>query len=247
MYHNSVHAEGDRSLHVQRLLEFEASETLGRARKIGIRAFAKIGIERIVLPSSTRVVSGGAFADCERLRSVTLNEGLEALGAKENLLGKIFNGEVFMNNALESITIPSTLKEIDSDTFKGCESIERIKFLGGIRVLEEGKGDTGFWKNVLQDYNVEEIVLPNTLHKASSTASDDGKDHKTVCTTEDIDAKALELIGCIADVLKQEWQRKAATAQRPDCPDMILRVIRLLALAIFFFSLGARFASNSSS
>lgn len=108
-----------------------------------------------------------------------------------------------MNNALESITIPSTLKEIDSDTFKGCKSIEKIKFLRGIRALEEGKGDTGFWKNVLQDYNVEEIVLPNTQQKTSSTASDDDKNQKTVCAEKYYDAMAMAVIDSIADVLKR--------------------------------------------
>lgn len=51
--------------------------------KIGAHAFTRSGIESVVLPSSTRVICGCAFVCCEHLRSVRLNEGLEALGIEE--------------------------------------------------------------------------------------------------------------------------------------------------------------------
>ena len=51
--------------------------------KIGAAAFAFSGIERVDLPSSTRVVCREAFAECKQLSSVNLNEGLEVLGTAE--------------------------------------------------------------------------------------------------------------------------------------------------------------------
>ena len=48
--------------------------------KIGLGAFYRSGVERIDLPSSTRMIAAEAFLGCERLRSIRLNEGLETLG-----------------------------------------------------------------------------------------------------------------------------------------------------------------------
>ena len=43
-----------------------------------------------MLPPGVRTISGWAFAYCEQLRSVELNEGLEALGTKEQYPEKRF-------------------------------------------------------------------------------------------------------------------------------------------------------------
>ena len=47
-----------------------------------------------------------AFAECENLRTVLLNDGLEAIG-----------GKCFVESGLEEIVIPSSIKYIDSGVF----------------------------------------------------------------------------------------------------------------------------------
>ena len=51
----------------------------------------------------------GAFSGCGGLKRVELNEGLEELIA-----------ECFASSGLEEVTLPSTLKEIGCEAFKGC-------------------------------------------------------------------------------------------------------------------------------
>lgn len=50
--------------------------------KIGIAAFSSSGLECVSFPSSTRKIGREAFAVCQQLHSVRLNEGLEVLGEK---------------------------------------------------------------------------------------------------------------------------------------------------------------------
>lgn len=51
--------------------------------RIGIKAFCGTKLESVRFPSSLRRICQGAFSECNNLRTVVLNEGLEALGADE--------------------------------------------------------------------------------------------------------------------------------------------------------------------
>lgn len=73
-----------------------------------------------------------------------------------------------MDGALESLTIPSTLKVIEPTAFERCKSVKRIKFLEGREVLGRDEEDAGVWNKVFRDGKVEEIALPSTLREMSS-------------------------------------------------------------------------------
>lgn len=89
-------------------------------------AFAESGIRSIVLPASTMIVCGAAFGGCEQLRSVRLNEELKVLGAEDEYGGTVHEGEVFIESALESIAIPSTVEIVGRGNFNGCKKLKRI-------------------------------------------------------------------------------------------------------------------------
>lgn len=46
------------------------------------------GVKTMICPKTIRAVRQGAFCKIKSLRSIVLNEGLEALGAEEQLLGE---------------------------------------------------------------------------------------------------------------------------------------------------------------
>lgn len=145
-------------VHLRRV---ELAEGLER---VGACAFQGSGVEEIVLPASVRTVGGWAFAGCRRLRSVRLNVGLEALGVGQELLGQTYRGSVFAECALENLSIPATLRALDSDVFKGCRA-RVVEFLEGWEVLGQGEGGAGVWGRLLRDGGVEEVVLPGTLRE----------------------------------------------------------------------------------
>ena len=53
-----------------------------------------------------------------------LNDGLETLSDR-------YSVEVFENSKIEEITLPSTLRKIDSNAFKQCENLRTIYVKSG--------------------------------------------------------------------------------------------------------------------
>ena len=55
-----------------------------------------------------------------------LNEGLEKLGDR-----------TFSGSAVESITLPSTLKRVEENTFGFCKNLKRIEIPKGVEYIGE--------------------------------------------------------------------------------------------------------------
>lgn len=112
---------------------------------IELSAFAKSGIESVVLPSSTKVISWEAFVGCKRLRNVQLNEGLKTLRTLESGCETVSEGGPFKESSVERVTIPSTLTKVGPSVFKGCNNLDRIEFLEGREVLGKDEKDASIW------------------------------------------------------------------------------------------------------
>lgn len=103
--------------------------------EIGAGAFRASGLESFAAPHSLRIIWQGAFERCKCLKHVELNDGLEVLGTDEYQDRDDMHG-VFRNSALESISLPATLKRIERDTFACCTGLrrivlpERLEFIG---------------------------------------------------------------------------------------------------------------------
>lgn len=133
------------------LKSVEFSEGL---EEICLGAFLDSGLENVSFPRSLRVLRQAAFAKCERLRTVVLNEGLETLGTDEySENGEIRHG-VFGYSAVESVSFPSTLKRIEYSAFEGCESLRSV-------FLPEGLTHIG--KRCFFRGGLEEIVFPASV------------------------------------------------------------------------------------
>ena len=104
---------------------------------IGRRCFQKSGVEEIVFPASMKEVGSMAFYLCEQLKRVQLNEGLQILGAKEIIRGRECVGGVFYGSGVESISIPSTLKRIETATFDGCKQFRSIEIPDDVEYIGE--------------------------------------------------------------------------------------------------------------
>ena len=104
----------------------------GGLERIGMACLMGAGLEEVRLPASVRTVGCRAFASCERLCGVRLNEGLEALGREE-----LFQESVFMRDALESVIILSTLGAAEPSVFEKCRGVKMVEFLGEGKHWEE--------------------------------------------------------------------------------------------------------------
>ena len=95
---------------------------------IGEKAFTRCkSIKSINIPSSIQVIESSAFALCENLKIVILNEGLETI---EN---KAFE----KCKSIEELVMPSTLQSIHSLAFYCCRKLKAIKLNNGLNYIGE--------------------------------------------------------------------------------------------------------------
>ena len=77
------------------------------------------GIERIDnMPATVEKIGDYAFQGCERLRDVTLNDGLKYIGIS------CFEGCI----SLESIKLPKSLKVLRENAFRVCTGLQSVEF-----------------------------------------------------------------------------------------------------------------------
>lgn len=79
----------------------------------------------MTFPASLRTVAQGAFAECEKLKTARVNDGLEALGTDEYPDEGLLRG-VFEGSAIEDVRLHPTLKRIEYRAFWGCERLKRV-------------------------------------------------------------------------------------------------------------------------
>ncbi len=75
----------------------------------------RASIETLILDPAVTSLDAGAFCGCTRLKSITLPDGLSAIGAR-----------AFDGCRLETITIPASVTQIAEGAFLGCGSLQEI-------------------------------------------------------------------------------------------------------------------------
>ena len=112
-----------------------------------------------------------------------LNEGLEKLGRS-----------TFERSAIEDITLPSTLKRIESETFKGCKCLKRLDIPNGVEYIENG---------CFSDSEIREITLPSTLKEIGPEAFGGFNYLKVVRVEKGCDIKIKKYVSRHVDVQKK--------------------------------------------
>ena len=106
-----VIAIGDQAFY-EKLGNYRAIEFPKYLEEIGERAFYGASFSKIVTPSTLKSIGYKAFSGIYELTSITLNEGLESIGAYA------FSGMQYGNkNFTTSITIPLSVKYMGEDVF----------------------------------------------------------------------------------------------------------------------------------
>lgn len=99
--------------------------------------FSGTGLESVELPASVRTVGQSSFSVCKSLKYAKLNEGLEVLGTDEHMKnGGQYYG-AFQESALERVDLPSTLKKIEYNTFRGCKNLKSILLPEGLECIRK--------------------------------------------------------------------------------------------------------------
>jgi hypothetical protein len=116
-------------------------------RTLGKSAVAGTGITRLVIPESVENIGQSLFKGCQRLERVVLPENLDEIGdemfsgcikltsptlpAKVKRIGK----NAFYYTGLATISIPSSVKTIDSAAFGECDNLVSVRLEGDAPTL----------------------------------------------------------------------------------------------------------------
>ncbi len=82
----------------------------------------------VILPSSLKCISAVCFGGLEKLRSITLPEGLVAI-----------DDSAFMRTGLTSVSLPKNLKYLGPNAFDRCDSLEEINIPDDLSVVIESE------------------------------------------------------------------------------------------------------------
>lgn len=115
---------------------------------IASRAFQNSELSSVIIPSSMRQILPKAFADCKKLSTVEIRDGIKNLGIGRSTL-------LFYNcDNLKHIEIPSSVQIIAEQAFDGC-NLESVKFNEGLLQIM----NNAFTSSLLTG----DVVLPSTL------------------------------------------------------------------------------------
>lgn len=82
-------------------------------------------LNKVVIPKSCQYIGYYAFYGCESLKNITLNGG------------ELVEIDAFQNNGCETITLPSTMRVIDDDSFTG-KNLKTVNLNDGLQYIGEG-------------------------------------------------------------------------------------------------------------
>ncbi len=82
-------------------------------------------LTKVVIPKSCQYIGYYAFFNCESLKNITLNGG------------ELVEIDAFQNNGCETITLPSTMRVVDDDSFTG-KNLKTVNLNDGLKYIGEG-------------------------------------------------------------------------------------------------------------
>ena len=89
------------------------------------KTFSHDMLEDLTIPPALEEIAPDTFQYCKGVRKVRFLEGREALGMGEEGSG-IWNA-LFKDCGVEEVVLPSTLREVSPDIFRGCKSLKLVR------------------------------------------------------------------------------------------------------------------------
>jgi len=146
-----------------------------KVTKIGNDAFFYSQIESVTIPGSIKSIGECAFQQCENLKSVTIQDGVETIEKKAFVFCKnletvtipdsvttIGEGAFYSCPLLTNITLPKNIKEISNRLFQGAKSLTSMKVPDGVTSI----GDYAFG----ECFSLKTLILPDSIEKIGTEA-----------------------------------------------------------------------------
>jgi uncharacterized repeat protein (TIGR02543 family) len=108
-------------------------------------------LTEVILPTNLTTMVGGAFYNCSALKSISLPSTLTSI-----------SNMAFDHSGLESVTIPKSVKTLETQAFQYCTALKSVTIEGEIKKLENYtfRGCTA----------LESVTLPDTIESIEEDA-----------------------------------------------------------------------------
>lgn len=93
--------------------------------EIGDSCFEKLLIETVVCPPSLRIIGTFAFSECNSLKWIQLNAGLQRIG----------DAAFCSCSSIEKVSIPNSVTEIGGSAFFGCNALTSVECSASIHEI----------------------------------------------------------------------------------------------------------------
>ncbi len=150
---SKVNDIGDRAFYNSGIKAIKWAESL-ESLSLSTLAFASTGLTELEIPGYVSSIPGQCFQHCNKLESVTFNEGLETIGQDAFYMGGTAP-------AVTELKFPSSLKSIGVSAFSGWKNLKSIEFNEGLETIGAG---------VFPACAVETLEFPTTLTSIGSGA-----------------------------------------------------------------------------
>lgn len=142
-------------------------------KKIGPNAFRASAVEEVILPEGVTTIEEYAFADCEKLKKITLPDTLTEIGKYSfekcrSLTSIVLPSDVttigegaFCASGLTTVRIPEKVSTIEKEVFKDTDSLTKV-------VLSEGLKEIG--ESAFEGSAVTVVGLPRGLREIGKKA-----------------------------------------------------------------------------
>lgn len=111
----------------------------GAVWEIGEEAFMGCTyLTKIVILASVVKIGWGAFANCYNLTSITVLFGNNYFDSRDNCNAIIDKRDKALIVGCKNTVIPSTVKEIKGEAFKGCSGLTRIRIPDSVEKIGWG-------------------------------------------------------------------------------------------------------------
>ena len=122
---------------------------------IGMNAFYRSKVEKVILPDSVKYIETRAFAFCKNLKEIDFGNGIEQIGGAENK-------HIFSGCPVEKLIFPPQVKEIGINAFCLCGELKEVVFNEGLEYIRDGA-----FKNCPK---LTEIRFPESIKKVGLDA-----------------------------------------------------------------------------
>lgn len=136
-------------------------------RVIGEDAITNDNLKTLVLPDSLRTIDNGAISICDNLTNVVMGKNLQSIGSAAffgcgslknislpNSL-KTIKKKAFFNSGLRKLTIPGSVKTVDSWIVADCRYLTQIELKSGVERIERNAFN--------KCKNLQKLTIPKTV------------------------------------------------------------------------------------